>query len=159
MRFFKIGDITKWRSYDGSDITCPAGKHTIKVLGNGLFSVYFGDTLVGCGNNEVIQVTFSGSAGTLKITASKGTNILLSFEEGAGIITGEFEEENFVSLEPKRNYSPEIYRMELMMRQNQLNMQAQLQAERARVEQLLRASTEAAEAVIEPAATPLAEDG
>ena len=149
MKFCKIGNITQWQSYDGSDIILPTGRAQMRILSNGKFSAYFGDQMVAAGNCEMVNLSLSTEGGVLTITAEKGSNVMISIEQGSGSLTGSNPEENFVSLEPKKDYSPEIYRMELAMRQNQMQMQALLASERARVDALMAEKAEAA--------TPLAE--
>ena len=137
MKFYKIGNIDQWTAYDGSDIILPSGRASMQVISNGKFSCYVDNKLVAAGNNEMVFVNLTTGGHIMSITAEKNSNVMIKIEQGQGIITASNPDENFVSLEPKRDYSPEIYRMELAMRQNQAQMQALLAAERERVNALL----------------------
>ena len=143
MKFCKIGNVMQWQAYDGSDIILPTGRAQLKIMCNGKFTAFYDDIMVATGNCEMVNLSLTTEGGVMKITAEKGSNVMISIEQGSGILTGSNPEENFVSLEPKKDYSPEIYRMELAMRQNQLQMQQLLAAERARVDALIAEKAEA----------------
>jgi hypothetical protein len=149
MKFYKIGNINQWTAYDGSDIILPDGRASMRVVGNGKFSCYVDNKLVGAGDGEMIHISLTTGGHIMTITAEKNSNVMVNIEQGQGIITGSNPDENFVSLEPKRDYSPELYRMELAMRHNQMKMQELLAAERARVDALLASQQPSTEAPAE----------
>lgn len=137
MRHYKAGNIATWKKYKNEQITFQAAhSHSIhmKVIGNGNFSVWAESentekTLIGTGTEEVIQVSMTiDEPTTVSVTGSK--DVYIWTPEGQGPTQRVFPDENFVSLEPKKNYSPELYAIELKMRENMLKMTNLLNAER-----------------------------
>jgi hypothetical protein len=142
MRHYKAGSLDHWTRYEGEDIVFDnAHTHSVhlKVISDKPFTVTASDeentnVLVGVGNDEVIQISMTiVRPTTIKVKGNGNTHVWIP--ESAAGATRVYPDENFVSLEPKVTKSPEIYRIEQMMLENQRRMMGMLQAERnARLE-------------------------
>jgi hypothetical protein len=142
MRHYKAGSIDHWTRYENEDIVFDNNHvHSVhlKVISDKPFTVMASDdenknVLVGVGNDEVIQISLTiVRPTTIKIKSNGNTHVWIP--ESAAGATRVYPDENFVSLEPKVTKSPEIYRIEQMMLENQRRMMQMLQAERnARLE-------------------------
>lgn len=149
MRHYKAGSPSSWRKYKNEQITFEAAhSHSIhmKIIGNGNFSVWAESentekTLIGTGTEEVIQVSMTiDEATTVSVTGTKDVYIWTPEAQGETIRV--YPDENFVSLEPKRSYSPELYQIELKMRENMMKMQNLINQER-KARKLAQAEKEA----------------
>lgn len=152
MRHYKAGSLDHWTRYENEEIIFN-NDHThsvhLKVISDKPFTVTASDdenknVLVGVGNDEVIQISMTiVRPTTIKIKSNGNTHVWIP--ENAVGATRVYPDENFVSLEPKVTKSPEIYRIEQAMLENQQRMMQILQAERnARLElQALHSSSPA----------------
>ena len=166
MRHFKAGSIDHWVRYEGEDIIFDnAHVHSVhlKVISDKPFTVLASDeendkVLVGVGNDEVIQVSMTiVRPTTIKVKSNGNTHVWIP--ENAVGATRVYPDENFVSLEPKVTKSPEIYRIEMAMRENQAKMVALLQAERsARLEAEAKNTSSSSPAEVPPSQEPVPEE-
>lgn len=138
MRHYKVTTLDHWVRYENEEIVFD-NKHVhsvnMKIISDKPFTVLASDdenknVLVGVGNDEVIQVSMTiVRPTTVKIKSNGNTHVWLP--ENAVGASRIYPDENFVSLEPKVTKSPEIYRIEQMMRENQLRFMQMLNAERS----------------------------
>lgn len=154
MKHFKTGHVKGWTKYVGEELTFDAKSAQsvmIKVIASGAYSVFAEDednkALVATGRDEAVQCTLTINKPT-KLHIAGGKDVYIWLPEAQGTPERKYPGENFVSLEPRSSLSPEMYRMELRMRENQMKFMDALNAEKA----ARLAAEQAAAQVIEPEA-------